>query len=69
MLDKLLLIELDDELLNTAGMLDAPAARTLDAIHLAAAKALAPELGVVITHDERMTRAAGALGFPISAPA
>jgi predicted nucleic acid-binding protein len=66
---KLLLIELDDSLLDSAGILDPPDIRTLDAIHLTAAQALAPELGVLITYDERMTKAAAALGFQVEAPA
>jgi hypothetical protein len=38
---------------------------SLDAIHLAAAMSLGPDLGVVITYDERMRAAAGLFGCPI----
>jgi hypothetical protein len=68
-LEKLLMIELDETLLDAAGVLDPPAIRTLDAIHLSAAQTLASELGALITYDDSMTRAAVALGFPVSAPA
>lgn len=68
-LDRLLLVDLDQTLLDAAGALDPPAIRTLDAIHLSAAQALASELGALVTYDERMSRAAVALGFPVSAPA
>lgn len=68
-LGKLLLIELDDTLLDAAGTLDPPELRTLDAIHLTAAQALAPELGALITYDDRMAAAASALGFEVEAPA
>jgi uncharacterized protein len=68
-LGKLLLVELDEALLDAAGMLEPSALRTLDAIHLSAAHALAAELGALITYDERMARAAADLGFPVRAPA
>ncbi len=62
------LIQLDDELLDLAGELEA-SLRSLDAIHLAAALELGDELEAVVTYDARMTRAAEALGLPVVAPA
>jgi len=62
------LIQLDDELLDLAGELEGPL-RSRDAIHLAAALELGDELEAVVTYDTRMTRAAGALGLPVAAPA
>lgn len=61
------LVSLDDRLLDGAGDLS-PQCRSLDAIHLAAAQALGPELGVVVTYDARMAAAAAALGFPVATP-
>ena len=62
------LVALDDELLDSAAVLDAGILRSLDAIHLAAAQTLAEELTAVVTYDERMTTAAGLLGLVVAAP-
>jgi len=66
-LDDIDLIQLDDELLDLAGELEPPL-RSLDAIHLAAALELGDELEAVVTYDDRMARAARALGLPVLAP-
>ena len=60
-------LALDDRLLDAAGALDVEA-RSLDAIHLAAALALGPDLGALVTYDERMTVAARELGLEVVAP-
>jgi len=62
------LVQLDDELLDSAAALDGGVLRSLDAIHLAAAQALADELTAVVTYDERMMTAAGVLGLVVEAP-
>jgi hypothetical protein len=62
------LIQLDDQLLNDAARLDAGVLRTLDAIHLAAARTLADDLSVLVTYDDRMLAAARALGVPVGTP-
>lgn len=67
LLDKIELIQLDDELLDVAGELEG-VLRSLDAIHIAAALELGDELDAVVTYDARMSRAAEALGLPIAAP-
>ena len=63
-------INLDRHLLDEAASL-APGAllRSLDAIHLAAARALGAVLRDVVTYDERMRAAAHALGLSALAPA
>jgi uncharacterized protein len=43
--------------------------RTLDAIHLATAMALVPDLDAFVTYDDRMAEAARALGLPVVRPA
>jgi hypothetical protein len=43
--------------------------RSLDAVHIAAAMSLGPDLGVVITYDERMDAAARLFGLPVASPA
>jgi len=42
--------------------------RTLDAIHLASAQLLGPELRAVITYDHRMSAAASSLGMSVVSP-
>lgn len=42
--------------------------RSLDAIHLASAQLLVTDLRAVVTYDQRMSRAATALGFSVVAP-
>jgi predicted nucleic acid-binding protein len=68
LLRRLDLIQLDDELLDGAAALDAGVLRSLDAIHLAAARTLGDELTAVITYDERMAAAAGVLGLVAVSP-
>jgi uncharacterized protein len=68
-LEKLVLVELTDELLTAAGMLEPPPLRTLDAIHLVSAQRLSPQLGGLVTYDQRMASAAVDLGFPVQTPA
>jgi predicted nucleic acid-binding protein len=67
-LERLVLITLSETLLDSAGMLDPPQLRTLDAIHLAAARTVAAQLGALVTYDERMAAAGAALGLPIESP-
>jgi predicted nucleic acid-binding protein len=61
-------VQLDDELLDSAAMLDGGLLRSLDAIHLAAALMLADDVTAVVTYDQRMAAAATAMGLPVSAP-
>lgn len=68
LLRRLDLVQLDEELLDAAAVLDGGLMRTLDAIHLAAAQLLGDDLTNVITYDQRMTAAAKALGLTVSAP-
>lgn len=63
------LVRLDDDLLEDAATLDPRILRSLDAIHLAAARAFGDDLRAVVTYDARMTRAAAVLGLPVAAPA
>src|SRR5215471_9647623 len=51
MLQHMLLIRLTPRLLDEAGDLDPPELRSLDAIHLAAARALGADLGGLVTYD------------------
>lgn len=42
--------------------------RSLDAIHLAAAQVVGPDLRAIVTYDQRMTAPAQSLGFTIETP-
>lgn len=67
LLDAVALLPLDRELLLAAGGLAEPALRALDAIHLAAAIALAP-LDAFVSYDERQSAAARLAGLRTIAP-
>jgi predicted nucleic acid-binding protein len=60
-------IHLDTPLLDDAAQLDHPI-RSLDAIHVAAARTVGSGLRAVVTYDRRMSDAARASGLNISAP-
>lgn len=68
LLDRVDLITVDDPLLRDAASLGPPMLRSLDAIHLAAARALGTRLDVVVTYDRRMADAARTLGLRVVAP-
>jgi hypothetical protein len=42
--------------------------RSLDAIHLATARLLSPELTALLTYDDRLAKAAEDAGVPVLAP-
>jgi predicted nucleic acid-binding protein len=63
------MIDIDRALLDQAGVPTPPETRSLDALHLATALALGPDLGVVVTYDQRMADAAVAQGLDVAAPA
>lgn len=62
------LVRLDEPLLDRAGDLDPAGLRSLDAVHLAAAMALAPDLGPFLTYDRRLAEAAVACGLVVESP-
>ena len=61
------LLALDDALLDAAGALDLAGLRSLDAIHLASARALGP-LRALVTYDRRLAEAAESLDLEPAAP-
>ena len=63
------IVELDEAIAESAGRIDPPTLRSLDAIHLASALALGSELGAVVTYDTRLADAARAAGLEVIAPA
>ena len=62
------LIEIDDRILDSAGILEPRVLRTLDAIHLATALAIGDDLDAIVTYDERMMAAAEMLGLATETP-
>ena len=62
-------VELDESVAERAAELEPVGLRSLDAIHLASALALADELDAFITYDARQADAARALGLTVVAPA
>jgi len=68
LLRRLVLVQLTDALLSDAALLEPLPLRSLDAIHLAAARTLGRDLAVLVTYDERMAAAAAQLGITVDAP-
>ena len=62
------ILELTDRLLDSAGTLPPAELRTLDSIHLTAAKVVGPRLEALVTYDNRMYDAARAAGLPAARP-
>jgi len=62
------LVAVNDRILDRAGELDPSILRTLDAIHLATALAIGPDLDTIVTYDGRMMEGARSLGLPVVAP-
>lgn len=62
------MLPLDGELLTAAGALTEPALRTLDAIHVAVAAALAP-VDAFVSYDDRQCAAGRLAGLRTVAPA
>lgn len=63
------LIRLDEPLLDRAAELEPREMRSLDALHLAAAMAIGPDLGILVTYDDRLREAAKRHGLPVDSPA
>ena len=68
LLQRLNIVQIDEELLDAAATLDPRVLRSLDAIHLAAAQLFGGELTAVVTYDRRMAAAAGLVDLAVAAP-
>lgn len=68
-LDDMSLLPIDGAVLEAARRLAPAELRSLDAIHLATALSIGPDLGAVFSYDERLASAASASGLPVLAPA
>lgn len=69
LLAELALIPVDGPLLEIAAELEPPGLRTLDALHLASAATLAPDLGHFVAYDGRLLEGAQLLEVPVVSPA
>ncbi|MEM7351096.1 MAG: type II toxin-antitoxin system VapC family toxin [Acidobacteriota bacterium] len=62
------LVPIDAEVLEAAARLEPPGLRTLDAIHLASALVLRPDLEGLVAYDVRLADAARDAGISVLAP-
>ena len=62
------LLKIDAEIFDRAGALEPPSLRSLDALHLAAAMALGPDLAGIVAYDDRLIAAAVELDLPVASP-
>jgi len=67
-LSRVALVELDDEVVQGAAVIEPTELRTLDAIHLATALSLGKDLGAMCAYDARLANAATATGAEVVAP-
>lgn len=67
LIDVFALVPLDEALLEVAGALEAPALRSLDAIHVAAAASVSP-ISAFVSYDERQSAAGRLAGLRTAAP-
>lgn len=62
------IVRVNDRVLTAAGKMMPPELRSLDAIHLASARALGAGLRCIVTYDARMAEAARAIGATVACP-
>lgn len=67
-LQRVELVRVSDRVLRHAGAMGPVELRSLDAIHLATAQLLQPDLRAVVTYDERMADAARTLKIQVRSP-
>ncbi len=61
-------VALTPDILDGAGLLEPGRLRSLDAIHLACAKLIEPELEAFVAYDERLAAAAASAGLTVARP-
>src|SRR5271156_2954452 len=62
------LLDADEDVVRSAIVEPDRLLRSLDAIHLATARLLGPELTALLTYDDRLAKAAADAGIPVLAP-
>jgi predicted nucleic acid-binding protein len=69
LLDAFEYVQIDDEDVVRSAIVEPDRLlRSLDAIHLATARLLGPELTALLTYDDRLAKAAADAGIPVLAP-
>ncbi|HEY0932961.1 MAG TPA: type II toxin-antitoxin system VapC family toxin [Trebonia sp.] len=68
LLDAFEYVQIDEEVVRSAIVEPDQLLRSLDAIHLATARILGPELTALLTYDDRLARAAADAGLSVLAP-
>lgn len=68
-LNRIELVQLNNAVLNAAGVMKPDSLRSLDAIHLATAALFETTLSDLVTYDTRMASAARAHGLAVASPA
>jgi len=68
LLDDLVIVGLEPEIAGAAAAIVPGTLRTLDAIHLASAAALGPDLEAFVTYDRRLAEAARSRGMRVVSP-
>ena len=61
-------IAIDDDIVDAAMSEPDRGLRSLDAVHLATARILAPELDALVTYNDRLIKAATDAGLPVASP-
>ncbi len=61
-------IAIDEDIVDGAMSEPDRGLRSLDAIHLATARVLAPDLDAIVSYDDRLTKAAEDAGLPTASP-
>ncbi len=67
-IERLALHPVSPAVIRRAAVIEPAGLRTLDAIHLATALELMPDVGAIFTYDLKLARAAGAAGIEVLAP-
>jgi predicted nucleic acid-binding protein len=67
-LESLELLRINDRILEAAGTMTPAELRSLDAIHIATAQTIGPELAQFVTYDARMAAAARDHGLKVAQP-
>ena len=67
-LDRIALVPIDTGVLRRASRMESTDLRTLEAIHLATALMLGPEIAGLVTYDARLAQAATSAGLAALAP-
>jgi uncharacterized protein len=67
-LDAFTIIQLSTSTFERAALIDPPAIKSLDALHLAAALSVGDDLDVIVTYDDRLAATARAAGVATASP-